>query len=316
MRNDFGNEGTINPIIARADLLHYLRSFMAARGVCEVETPLLASYGVTDPDICIFEVRTETGRRYLQSSPEFAMKRLLAAGSGDIYQITKAFRSGELGEYHNPEFTLVEWYRIGFSHLELLREVAELVCSWLDIDSWQVWTYDHLVADFLGFDLFEAGIEVLETYASEKNLNPPNNLDRRGWVDFLFSYLIESRLSMMGMVFITDFPVELAALSRLEKVAGKTVACRFECYVNGLELANGYWEETDASELAERFSMDNDRLISRGQSSRELDPRFLAAHVTGLPNCAGVAMGVDRLLMTKLQRRSLAEVLSFSWADI
>ena len=305
----------------RAALLAQLRAFFSDRAVLEVETPLLSQATVPDPGIEVFPVPaagSEATPRYLQTSPEFAMKRLLAAGAGDIYQISKAFRQGEAGRHHNPEFTLLEWYRVGWDHAALMREVAELLSAVLGSKGWQVWPYRALFIELLDIDPMTEGDpgavpESWLSVARSRLGDVPQDLDRDAFLDLLMSHCIEPTLEDWGVVFVTDFPPSQAALARKTEVAGYTVAARFECYVQGRELANGYWEQSDALSLAQQLEADNVRRRYRQLPERPIDQRLLAAHEQGLPECAGVALGVDRLLALKLGAGSLAEVISFSW---
>lgn len=305
----------------RAALLAQLRAFFSDRAVLEVETPLLSQATVPDPGIEVFPVPaagSEATPRYLQTSPEFAMKRLLAAGAGDIYQISKAFRQGEAGRHHNPEFTLLEWYRVGWDHAALMREVAELLSAVLGSKGWQVWPYRALFAELLNIDPMADGDSraVPESWLSVARTrlgDVPQDLDRDAFLDLLMSHCIEPTLGGWGVVFVTDFPPSQAALARKTRVASHTVAARFECYVQGRELANGYWEQSDVSSLAQQLEADNVRRRYRQLPKRPIDQRLLAAHEHGLPDCAGVALGVDRLLALKLGADSLADVISFAW---
>ncbi len=305
----------------RAALLAQLRTFFSDRAVLEVETPLLSQATVPDPGIEVFPVPaagSETAPRYLQTSPEFAMKRLLAAGTGDIYQISKAFRQGEAGRHHNPEFTLLEWYRVGWDHAALIREVAELLSAVLGTKGWQVWPYRALFIELLDIDPMADGDlgavpESWLSVARSRLGDVPQDLDRDAFLDLLMSHCIEPTLGDRDVVFVTDFPPSQAALARKTLVAGHSVAARFECYVQGRELANGYWEQSDALSLAQQLKADNARRRYRQLAERPIDQRLLAAHEHGLPECAGVALGVDRLLALKLAADSLAEVISFTW---
>ena len=305
----------------RAALLAQLRAFFSDRAVLEVETPLLSQATVPDPGIEVFPVPaagSEATPRYLQTSPEFAMKRLLAAGAGDIYQISKAFRRGEAGRHHNPEFTLLEWYRVGWDHAALMREVADLLSAVLGTKGWHVWPYRALFTELLNIDPIADGDPgaVPESWLSVARTrlgDVPQDLDRDAFLDLLMSHCIEPTLGDWGVVFVTDFPPSQAALARKTRVAGHSVAARFECYVQGRELANGYWEQSDAPSLAQQLEADNVRRRYRQLPERPIDQRLLAAHEQGLPECAGVALGVDRLLALKLGADSLAEVISFNW---
>ena len=304
-------------LAARADLLHALRRFFHNRGVMEVDTPLLSQGTVPDAGIDVFRLPGEGDEadRYLQTSPESAMKRLLAAGSGDIFQICKAFRQGEAGRHHNPEFTLLEWYRVGWDHAALIREVAEFLGTVLNSDGWQIWPYRALFVEVLGVDPLDdrTSLAALTDLAQSRIGFVPDGLDRDAVLDLLMSHCIEPGINDWGVVFVTDFPPSQVAMARYTSVGDADVAARFECYVHGRELANGYWEQIDADALAAQLHAENTRRRQRGLPERPVDERLLAAHRHGLPECAGVALGVDRLLALKLGADNLVETISFGW---
>jgi lysyl-tRNA synthetase class 2 len=309
--------GAATPLLRqKAALLAAIRRFFARRGVLEVETPLLCSSGVTDP--AIEPLMVERGAsvrqtRYLQTSPEYAMKRLLAAGSGPIFQIAHAFRDGEAGRRHNPEFTLLEWYRPGFDHHRLMAEVAELVRHCLGERGLHHYSYRRLFLEHLGIDPFTAPVDELRQCA-RNHLDPgPLTGDRDLWLDLLLSHVIEPQLAGRGMCFVFDYPPSQAALARVDREGGVAVGQRFELYVDGVELANGYRELTDAAEQRRRFERDNVRRREYGLPERPLDERLLAALAHGLPDCSGVALGVDRLLMLAAGSSDIREVLAFDW---
>ena len=283
----------------------------------EVDTPLLSQGTVPDPGIDVFRLPGEGDEadRYLQTSPESAMKRLLAAGSGDIFQICKAFRQGEVGRHHNPEFTLLEWYRVGWDHTALMREVAEFLGTFLNSDGWQIWPYRALFVEVLGVDPLDelTSLAALTDLAQSRIGSVPDGLDRDALLDLLISHCIEPGIGDWGVVFVTDFPPSQVAMARYTSVDDVDVAARFECYVNGKELANGYWEQIDADALAAQLHAENTRRQQRGLPERPIDERLLAAHRHGLPECAGVALGVDRLLALKLGADNLVETISFGW---
>lgn len=301
---------------ARARLFARIRAFFAQRGVLEVDTPLLARYGVSDPAIeplIVGQSVAATQPMFLQSSPEFAMKRLLADGVGAIYQLGKAFRDGEHGARHNPEFTLLEWYRPGFSMQELMDEVAALVCECLQREHWEVLGYRELFLQTLSLDPWEADAETLAGAARTRLELGDLQLDVDGWLDLLMSHCVEPALAQRGLVFVCDYPPSQAALARVAERDGRPVAERFELYVDGVELANGYRELLDARELERRGGADNLTRQSRGQETRLPDKRLLEAMVFGLPDCSGVALGVDRLLLAQLGADALAQVMPFDW---
>ena len=283
----------------------------------EVDTPLLCQGTVPDAGIDVFRLPGEGDEpdRYLQTSPESAMKRLLAAGSGDIFQICKAFRKDEAGRHHNPEFTLLEWYRVGWDHTALIREVAELLGTVASSDGWQVWPYRALFIEILGVDPLDerTSLGALTDLAQSRIGLLPDGLDRDAVFDLLMSHCIEPGISEWGVVFVTDFPPSQVAMARYTSGGNADVAARFECYVHGKELANGYWEQIDADALAAQLHAENTRRRQRGLPERPIDERLLAAHRHGLPECAGVALGVDRLLALKLGADNLVETISFGW---
>jgi len=310
---------SLEALNARAELLQHLRVFFAARGVLEVETPQISSTTVTDPAIdalCVANASPHAPQRFLQTSPEYHMKRLIAAGVGDIFQVARAFRQGESGRRHNPEFSLLEWYRLGWDHAALMREVGELIGEVLGRTGWQIWPYAALFQRVLGIDPLRDQIDEarLEALAASRVGDVPGGLDGDGLLDLLMSHCVEPTLRDAGIVFVTDFPPSQSALSRLISVQGSTVAARFECYVDGIEVANGYWEQSDADALRTRFAADNAVRRQRGLVERMPDERLLAAQAPGLPDCAGVALGVDRLLALQLGVDTLSEVISFDWS--
>ncbi len=300
---------------ARAALLRRVRDFFHARGVLEVETPLLCEAGVTDPAIENFLLESGqslTRPRYLQSSPEYAMKRLLVEGSGPIYQIARSFRDGEAGSRHNPEFSLLEWYRPGFGLRELMAEVAELVQDCLGEQPLEYVSYRELFLRELQLDPLTASPAELEAVARANMDAGSISGDRDLWLDLLMSHLLEPRLR--GLCFVYDYPASQAALARIEEVDGLPVARRFELYVDGVELANGYHELGDAVEQRLRFERDNAIRRERGQPERPLDERLLAALEQGLPDCSGVALGFDRLLMLATGIGDIRAVLALDWS--
>lgn len=302
---------------ARAGLLATVRAFFAERGVLEVETPLLCSRGITDPAIEPLLVggglSVGAGPRYLQTSPEYAMKRLLAAGSGPIYQICKAFRDGESGSRHNPEFTLLEWYRPGMDQHQLMAEVAALACACLGERPWQALSYRELFRRSIGVDPFADSLATLQQAARE--CADPGDLsgDRDLWLDLLLTHAVEPWLARQGLVFVYDYPPSQAALARLGERDGHAVAERFELYVDGIELANGYHELADAAEQRARFENDNRRREALGLPQRPLDEALLAALAVGLPDCSGVALGLDRMLLLATGETDIRRLLAFSW---
>lgn len=298
----------------RAELLTSLRRFFSERNVLEVETPLLCSSGITDPSIEPFTVSVgDTPPRYLQTSPEYAMKRLLAAYGEPVFQIARAFRAGEAGTRHNPEFSLLEWYRPGFDHHQLMDEVADLLCECLGARPIEKHSYRQLFRERLALDPFTAPVTELEDVARQ-HLDPGGmSGDRDLWLDLLMSHVLEPQLGIGTLCFIYDYPVSQAALARVVRAGDASVGQRFELYVDGLELANGYCELTDAVEQRQRFERDNALRLARGQDERPVDEYLLAALEHGLPSCSGVALGIDRLLMLATGAADIKDVLAFDW---
>ena len=241
------------------------------------------------------------------------MKRLLAAGSGPIYQIARAFRDGEAGRRHNPEFTLLEWYQPGFDHHQLMAQVADLVGTVLSRSGYEKLSYRQVFLEMLDLDPFTC--ETAELEARVRAITDPGDLrgNRDCWLNLLLTHEIEPSLGGRGMVFVYDYPASQAALARLDTVDGVDLARRFELYVDGLELANGYFELTDAGEQRSRFERDNEQRRIDGAALRPLDEKLLAAMAVGIPDCSGVALGLDRLLMLREGLEDIGQTLSFSW---
>lgn len=297
---------------ARATLLADMRGFFATHGVLEVETPILSRAGNTDPNITSLCVE-ETPGRYLRTSPEYPLKRLLAAMRRDVYELGRVFRAGESGPWHNPEFTLLEWYRVGWNHLDLAAEVIDLLrhCGRGRFDAWpcETVTYRELFVRHAGIDPAQADESDCAALAAERGISA-GPMDLRDWLDLLLSHVVQPALDGPRITIVCDFPVDQAALARIRADA-EPVAERFEIYLGAVELANGYHELGDAAEQRRRFEKDNRQRAARGDTTLPLDQALLAALEHGLPDCAGVALGVDRLLMVLLGLRHIDTVLAF-----
>jgi len=304
----------------RAAMLAELRAFFAERGVLEVETPLLSTETTLDVHLEPMSSQVaapgiEGRRMYLQTSPELAMKRLLAAGSGSIYQVCKAFRGGERGRWHNPEFTILEWYRVGWDVHRLMREVAALIETLLAgsrrLEPAVYESYGHLMRRHAGIDPHEASSQALRrAVADGSSPVDTSGLDRDDLLSRLFGERVETRFAPDRVTVVFDYPASQAAMARLNASDPRT-AERFEAYVGNIELANGYGELSDPAE--QRLRLEGD-LANRRRTGRPLPPtpsRFLAALGSGLPYCAGVALGLDRLLGLDLQAGSIDEVIAF-----
>jgi lysyl-tRNA synthetase class 2 len=307
----------------RSRLLARVRRFFEQRNVLEVDTPILSAAAPTDPALEPFQTTycepgTGDGSRlYLQPSPEFAMKRLLAAGSGAIYQVCKVFRNGEAGRSHSPEFTMLEWYRPGFDHHQLMDEVEALLLDVFtglgDLAGGERTSYRQAFRRSLRVDPMSATAAELADCARSQGIvwhGDCAELDRDVWLELLFSHRIQPALGRRGPTFVFDFPASQAALARIRPGA-PAVAERFELYLDGVELANGYHELTDATEQARRFARDLKTRAAQGRGAVAVDQRFVAALDAGLPPCAGVALGIDRLLMVAMGAKTLSEVLTF-----
>lgn len=315
----------INTLRKRAEILKLIRDFFAARSVLEVETPLLCHTSVTDPFIesipAAVKINHSHNKRdyYLQTSPEYAMKRLLSAGSGAIFQISKAFRQGEVGQYHNPEFTMLEWYRPGFNHHQLMDEMDELLQLLLATAKAERYSYAEIFATQLHIDPHTASPAELQNVAAINHIQVNNQIeDRDTWLNLLLTHCIEPHLGKSAPCFIYDFPQTQAALARIQQMHadGPFVASRFEVYFRGIELANGFHELQDVDEQRKRFAMNLQTRTQLGLNILPIDEYFLAALRHGLPDCAGVALGVDRLIMLATESKAIADVLSFSFENV
>ncbi|MEJ2609394.1 MAG: EF-P lysine aminoacylase EpmA [Candidatus Thiodiazotropha sp.] len=306
----------------RARLLQGIRDYFKQAGVLEVETPVCSRFATTDPAIESFSSRY-TGPEavqglplYLQTSPEFPMKRLLCAGSGPIYQICKVFRDGELGRRHNPEFTLLEWYRPGYDHYDLMGEVAHLINLLADAPmSIEKLSYAEAFERTLQLNPHLADIAQLRQCALDQGVLGAEELQlehRDGWLDLLLTHLIEPTLGVSGMTLLYDYPASQAALARVSDDS-PPVAQRFELYIKGVEIANGFYELADPGEQKSRFAEDNRKRDETGYPLMPMDEYLLDALAEGLPACAGVAVGIDRLLMVLAKVRDISEVVSFNF---
>jgi lysyl-tRNA synthetase class 2 len=306
----------------RAELYGSVRSFFAARKVLEVETPILSRYATVDRHIDSFLATSPhasplTPHGYLHTSPEFAMKRLLAAGSGPIYQIARVFRRDEQGRHHNPEFTMLEWYRPGFDHHALMAELAELLAACGVQGEVTRLSYREAFERYAGFDPHALdAAELRERWTARdmvgiEGLSAAELGDADFWLDLLMSHVVGPQLGMSAPQFIYDFPATQAALSRV-RPGTPPLAERFELFWRGIELANGFHELTDAVEQQRRFVADQQARKTLGRGVPPYDAHLIDALEHGMPPCAGVAVGLDRLLMLKLGLSSLDQVLAFA----
>jgi len=317
---DWPPSASLEAIRARAAMLAQIRGFFADAGVLEVETPIASRCAGSDPALDSLSTRWHGPGwgdglpLYLHTSPEFPMKRLLAAGTGSIYQICKVFRDGERGRRHHLEFSLLEWYRPGWSYQDLMTEVAALIRLVLgrpDLPSERL-SYRGLFRDRLGLDPWAAEPPQLAARAAAAGIGGVGALDlnRDGWLDLLLTHCLEPGLGRGGLTFLCDYPPSQAALARL-RLDAVPVAERFEVYLDGVELANGFQELTDAAAQSARLHADLETRRRQGRERPPLDASFLAALGAGLPECAGVALGLDRLLMAALGVHEIDAVLAF-----
>lgn len=310
---DWRPSATRATLLHRAQLLSIARNYFAVTGALEVETPSLSRACVTDIHLASM-VATVGGRRhFLHTSPEYAMKRLLAAGCGDIWQAARVYRDGESGRYHCPEFTLFEWYRLGLDHHALMHDIETLTLEMLKVTRTllpsEKLSYSEALDRHTGLDAFAASATDILRRIQQAGVEVPVGLesDRDACLDLLMSTVIGPHLGKDRLTFIYDYPASQAALARVRG----PVASRFEMYLDGLELANGFHELAHAPEQRDRFEQDMRTRASRGLPTSVLDEHFLAALEHGLPECAGVALGFDRLLMCALGLRHIDEALTF-----
>lgn len=312
---------SIEALRLRSRLNAVIRGFFAERDVLEVETPVLSQAGNTDPNIASFQLefsgRTDGAprTRWLRTSPEFAMKRLLCSGVGDCYELGRVFRDGDAGGRHNPEFTLLEWYRVGWNHLRLIDESIALVQAALALTGRQATsrsvTYRDLYREVLGIDPMMASDDDLRAGLGDVAIDPAG-LRRDDWLDLLMTHRIQPQFDADELLAVIDYPASQCALARVRDTV-PPVAERFELYLGPLELANGYHELCDADEQQRRFRQDLEVRQARGASSPPVDQHLLAALGNGLPDCAGVALGVDRLLMAMKGTDRIADVQAFDF---
>lgn len=297
----------------RAAMLRIARHWFEGSGALEVETPTLSAAAVTDVHLASIAARVCGVPRYLHTSPEFAMKRLLAAGHGDVWQIVRVYRDGESGRHHNPEFTMIEWYRCNRDHHALMREVEQLITAMLAdsraLPAAAYLTYRHAFEGLTGVDPFTAAIADIEAALLGADVVIPQGFgaDRDAWLDLAMATVVGPRLGHGAPTFVHDYPASQAALARRRG----EVASRFELYLDGIELANGFHELADPLEQRSRIESDRAQRRARGLPDVPVDERFLAALAHGLPDCAGVALGFDRLVMCAVGAGRIDEVIAF-----
>lgn len=340
--DDFRPAASLETLRCRAELLAVVRKFFHDRGYWEVETPILSRDVIIDahlePFVTCWRGEAQPGgvasspedRLFLQTSPEAGMKRLLAAGAEAIFQITRAMRNEEFGRYHNPEFTLLEWYHVDQTHHDQMDVVEDLVRTVFEAaanrcgqvaavclpsvdDRFKRLTYDAAFERYAGRRVLGLESAELAALAAERGLAPPPGLeedDRDGWLNFLLADVVEPELGRGGPVFLYDYPASQAALATVRRDQ-PPIAERFELYIRGIEICNGYRELTDPEELRQRIRVQGEIRARDGRSALPECGRLLDAMQAGLPPCAGVALGFDRLVMLAVGMLSLADVIAF-----
>lgn len=307
---------TLETLKCRAALVNTARQFFQDNDYLEVDTPCLSLSTTPDPNIESFSTQFNNTHYFLHTSPEFPMKRLLAAGSGAIYQICKVFRKGEAGRNHNSEFTLIEWYQPGMSYRELMEQVDKLIRlllkNKLALNETVLFTYQQAFEKFAGFNPFTVTKQQLHTVISKNNIQlHKQTLTHDAYLDLIISVIIQPNLPKNKPVFIYDYPATQAALANIRK-GEINIAERFELFINGLELANGYQELLDASEQQQRFENENKQRLAAGQQAIPIDANLIEALQQGMPVVSGVAVGLDRVLMLATGKDSIQDVIAFT----
>lgn len=312
-------ESKISILKDRAALLGKARAFFSERGVLEADCPALSHASPIDLHIDVMTVsvnESETG--YLHTSPEYGMKRLLALGMGDIYQISHVYRAAEFGPLHNPEFTMAEWYRIGMTFPELMEETLAFIRLFLGEMSSSYLRYRDALIHYAGIDYVDASCSELLACAEKHKLGLPKDADtwdKDTLLQLLVSFLVEPHLGKDRLDVLYDFPATQAALARTKDLEKEQVAMRFEVYFRGIELANGYHELTDPVEQRKRLEQSVQARIAAGKDPLKIDEHFLNALETGIPDCCGVAVGFDRLMLLRHNKENLRDVLPFTWEN-
>ncbi|KAE9533940.1 elongation factor P--(R)-beta-lysine ligase [Ursidibacter arcticus] len=313
---DWKPSAPIQNLLKRSKIMGEIRQFFTERGVLEVETPAMSEFSVTDVHLSTFNTQflspfaSQAKTLHLITSPEYHMKRLLASGSGAIFQICRVFRNEESGKRHNPEFTMLEWYRPHFDMYRLINEVDDLLQQILDCEPAESFSYQFVFQTYVGLDPLSASKAQLVAKAKEYGLQCDENEQRDTLLQFLFSEVVEANIGKERPTAVYHFPATQAALAQIS-TEDHRVAERFEFYYKGLELANGFHELSDAKEQIRRFELDNLQRNEMGLPPQQLDHRFLNALKAGIPNCSGVALGVDRLLMIAMNAERIDEVMAF-----
>jgi len=322
--NNWPAKADLDILRLRAKTYEEIREFFRQRMVLEVDTPILSVASTPDPNIDSFETtylavtgKSSAGSRYLSTSPEFPMKRLLASGSGSIYQLCHVFRQAEQGSQHNPEFTLLEWYRVDMDYRELMQEVGELVASLMQQTMPQTFdieilSYQDVFLQYLGVDPLTAPVTELQRLSEEAGLvNTKTDIDDKDlYLDFLMSQKVQPHLGDEKLSFVHEYPASQCAYAKLSNKNAQ-VAERFELFYQGVELANGYQELTDAKEQRLRFDQQNQKRVQQGKPLVHWDRHLVHALEQGMPACSGVALGVDRLIQLMSNVKNIEDILAF-----
>ena len=325
LRNNWQPTASLETIQFKARLLQNIRAFFAQRAVLEVDTPILSRAAITDPNLHSFSTQFIDQTLYMHTSPEFFMKRLLAAGSGDIYQVCKVFRDDELGSRHNPEFTMLEWYRQSIDDLQLIDEIEQLFQYLVDILAPELslasstrLSYQQAFQQTLNIDPLNADVPALKQCAIDQGIEIPAGMsetDKDNWLDWLVTQVVAPSFSKQALTYLYHYPASQAALAKVNPQHPE-VAHRFEVFYGELELANGFYELTDAELQAQRFNAENQLREKNDQPLMPVDKQLLEALRHGLPTCSGVAIGLDRLLMVLLNKNNIEDVLTFSMKNV
>lgn len=300
----------------RSDMFRAVRGFFDERGVIEVDCPLISSSASVDAHIDLIPIRdAQDQTRYLHSSPEYGMKRLLADGIGDIYQLAHVFRQGEYGQRHNPEFMMAEWYRLNFAFEEMIEETLDFIRVFLGPLSGSVISYREAINKFTGIDYVTASIDEIVHFLKDDLYEGAEKEGKDALLNILLPIYVEPHLGQGELTALAYYPATQAALAKTRTVNEEGVAERFEIYYRGVELANGYHELADPQEQRQRLLEANQERLRLGKQAYPIDEHFLKALEKGLPSCCGVAVGVDRLMLLRHGKTRLSEVIPFDWQN-
>lgn len=310
------NSEKISILRDRAQMFQEVRNFFDKRGVIETDCPLVSSFASVDAHIDLIPIKdSQGGVRYLHSSPEYGMKRLLSEGIGDIYQLSHVFRQGEYGQRHNPEFMMAEWYRHSFAFEEMIEETLDFIRLFLGPLPQTTLSYRDAIKKYTGLDYVQASVDELAEFLGDHLYTNAAEEGKDALLNILLPLYVEPHLGQGELTALAYYPATQAALAKTRVHEGEAVAERFEVYYKGVELANGYRELADPKEQKQRLIEANRERINMGKEELPIDLRFLEALERGLPECCGVAVGVDRLMLLRHGKTHLKEVLPFDWEN-